>query len=156
MLLYLMRHGQAVSDLDDPLRPLSEEGRTEVEGMASFVRRNLSFLPGYIFCSPKLRARQTAEIVGSGLRNPLTPRQTEGLLPGDDPSIWAQQVGSFDRDLMLVGHMPHLGRLASLLLCWDPGKSLVRFSPAAVLCLSNQGGWMVTWALCPEALRRNA
>ncbi len=59
--------------------------------------------------------------------------------------------------LMLVGHLPFLSRLASLLLVGDPERALVRFRMGGIVCLTGEpagaggtGGWMVAWMLIPE------
>jgi phosphohistidine phosphatase len=39
----------------------------------------------------------------------------DGLAPNDDPTTWVQRIASEPADLMLVGHLPHLGWLASVL-----------------------------------------
>ena len=52
---------------------------------------------------------------------------------------------------MLVGHLPHLARLASLLLVGDVGRSIVTFRLGALVGL-EQGpeGWSVWLALPPS------
>ncbi len=45
MALYLVQHGAAKSESEDPVRPLTEEGRRVVERVAEFlVARGVSFL----------------------------------------------------------------------------------------------------------------
>ncbi len=39
MLVYLVRHGEAVPAEVDPARPLSEKGRAEVEGIINWQPR---------------------------------------------------------------------------------------------------------------------
>ena len=71
MDVYLVQHGQALSDEQDPQRPLSDEGRAEVTKVAEFLGARQSRLidpPITKVChSGKLRARQTAEILGRHL-----------------------------------------------------------------------------------------
>jgi phosphohistidine phosphatase len=53
----------------------------------------------------------------------------------------------------LVGHLPFMARLASLLLTRDPKAEIVAFQPGTVLCLEGEGGtWRVAWMLRPELL----
>jgi phosphohistidine phosphatase len=153
MLLYLVRHGEAVSEREDPARPLSAEGRREVKDIASLAAGHFSILPGYIYHSPKLRAVQTARILAETIGSAPGPREHSGLLPMDDPGQWVDSLSDFDRDLMLVGHLPFMGRLASLLLTWDAGASLVEFSTGTVLCLEEAGGWHVKWMVSPASLK---
>src|SRR6266508_1172347 len=66
----------------------------------------------------KTGARQTAEIWAEVLGVPLD--QAEGLAPLDDPKVWAARLDTGEEDLMLAGHLPHLARLAGLLLAVTP------------------------------------
>jgi phosphohistidine phosphatase len=54
--------------------------------------------------------------------------------------------------VMVVGHLPHLGRLVSRLLGLDADRSVVRFQNAGVVCLDRDaaGSWSVRWVLPPE------
>src|SRR5690348_12938316 len=82
MMLYLMQHAQAVAEEVDALRPLSEEGRTAAARVAAHVA--LRSLPvDHIYHSGKLRARQTAEILGATLHVEDRVEQLEGLNPKD-------------------------------------------------------------------------
>ncbi len=52
---------------------------------------------------------------------------------------------------MLVGHLPHLSRLAALLLAESPEPEIVAFRNAGVVCLERQEGrFAVRWILTPE------
>ncbi len=52
---------------------------------------------------------------------------------------------------MLVGHLPHLGRLSALLLTESLEREIVAFRNAGVVCLERQeGGFAVRWILTPE------
>ena len=55
-------------------------------------------------------------------------------------------------DLMIVGHLPFLEKLASFLICGDEGSKAVVFRYSAVLCLerTGPGRWAVDWLLKPE------
>ncbi|MEB2836918.1 MAG: histidine phosphatase family protein [Desulfurococcales archaeon] len=81
----LVQHGQALSEDVDPRRPLSPEGRGEVERVASFLAfagvRVLRILH-----STKLRARETAEILARHLRPEGGVEEAGGLEPRADPS----------------------------------------------------------------------
>ena len=67
----------------------------------------------------------------------------------------ADVVNDWTEDTMLVGHLPHLARLAGLLLTGDTDETVVHFQPGTVVCLErgeNGDGWIVTWAVRPELL----
>ena len=122
MRVYLVRHGEALDQMESTARPLSEKGKVDIERLAELLAQRFKILPGYIFHSPKLRAAQTADIISNALPFPLVPEETDGLAPTDDPVLWAQQLEAMDKDTMLVGHLPNMSRLASLLLLWITAK----------------------------------
>jgi|Deesub1362A_J573_1020465.scaffolds.fasta_scaffold00071_43 phosphohistidine phosphatase len=139
MRLYLVRHAEA--EVSEP-KALTAQGREAAQRMAARLRA-MGIRPQAIYHSGKLRARQTAEIVGQALG--LSPQEAQGLAPLDDPAEWAQRLRSQEADVMLVGHIPHVGRLAALLLCGRDSLAL-GFGPATVAALERtQAG---SWALC--------
>lgn len=72
----------------------------------------------------------------------------------DDPQEAKRLIQQASKPLMLVGHLPHLSRLASLLILGDAGKEVIRFRMGGVVCLGrNDNGWSVNWALVPEIVR---
>ena len=153
MLIYLVRHGEAVNQMEDTARPLSDKGGRDIRSMGELLARHFRMVPGYIFHSPRLRAVQTASILGDVLPGAPAPLEAEGLGPGDDPATWAERLETVDRDTMLVGHLPHISRLASLLLLWDPGREFLNFTPGTVACLEKTSGWRVKWMISPDILK---
>ncbi len=150
MYLYLVQHGKAMSKEEDPERPLSDEGRADVRKITSFL---FELDVARIYESGKLRATETAEIIGSALN--VSIAKEEGLLPLDNPGQWAGKLKEINEDTMLVGHLPHLGKLASLLLASSPEAGMVEFSPGGVLCLrrDEDSNWSLQWPVLPERLR---
>jgi phosphohistidine phosphatase len=153
MIVYLVRHAEALSEQEDPARPLSELGKANVQRIARLLADRLKIFPGYVCHSSKARASQTAAILSEHIPGIPTLEERDGLLPMDDPSIWGERLQTMDRDVMLVGHLPHLSRLASLLLLWDSGKDIIDFTPGSVLCLEKVGNWKVKWMVSPRALK---
>jgi phosphohistidine phosphatase len=53
---------------------------------------------------------------------------------------------------MLVGHLPFLEKLASVLLCGNEDAKLVLFRYGAIVCLEQKEdkAWAVLWVLTPE------
>jgi|SRR5208283_1869916 len=153
MFLYLVRHGEAKTELEDPARPLSEKGYQDVKKIGSYAAR-LNIEVDSIFCSNKLRAMQTAEVLSKTMGLSTSISQTEGLAPLDDPTILAERLKDSANDIMLVGHLPHLQKLASLLLCGSGDKALISLSAPAIVCLEmdNSGMWLIRWLLTPEVL----
>lgn len=152
MRLYLVRHGKATSDLEDPRRPLSESGRQQVEKVARQAAR-AGVRPVEIRHSGKLRAQQTAEILAKHLEPGRSIQVQSGLAPNDDPAAAVELAATAEGDTMLVGHLPHMSCLASLLLCGNADKDLILFKTAAIVCLergSPGGPWLLRWILSPE------
>ena len=153
MKLYLVQHGESKSESEDPARPLSEAGRKTVETAGRHLARAGLLASGLtIRHSGKLRAAQTAEILCSCLGLTATPEAVEGLAPNDPPEAALELMVRRPADLMLVGHLPHLSRLASRLLAGTTERSLVRFRMGGVVCLARQDSdtWELEWALVPE------
>ena len=57
-------------------------------------------------------------------------------------------------DMVLVGHLPFMDRLAARLVVGREDIAVVAFHPSSCLCLERQddGGWSVVWMLSPELL----
>lgn len=160
MHLYLVQHAEAKGEAEDPLRGLTDRGIADIKKVAAFVARSgvKGVLPpkaARILHSGKKRAEQTAQILADELgllsKTRQVMAQTDGLSPADDPNIWAGRIKGIKEDTMLVGHLPHLSRLASVLLCGDAGKNVVTFVMAGVVCLKKEeNGWSVKWMITPE------
>ena len=153
MFLYLVRHADARKEEEDPLRALSERGRADVNRIGSALSRlNPRILR--ICHSPKLRARQTAEILSEYLHPQEGIAEMDGLSPNDRPDIWSARISDMYDDMVLVGHLPHLARLASLLLCGNPSTHVVSFRTASIICLTRDEArvWSVVWMLTPALL----
>jgi phosphohistidine phosphatase len=148
--VYLVQHGEAKAEAEDPARPLTNRGREEVRRVAERAAA-LGIQVAEVRHSGKLRARQTAEIFTAALSPSQGMREMEGLAPADDPGKARAEIESARDPLMLVGHLPHLSRLASLLLLGDPGREIIRFRNGAIVCLVQvDGRWLLQWTLTPE------
>lgn len=156
--LYLMRHAHAVSEAEDPARPLSRRGRAQVHGLATFLRRHGDIDVERVWHSPLVRARETADILCDQLELKATRREIDGLLPFDDVRGVSRRLCGFGYPLLIVGHEPHLGRLASVLVCGTVDTELVNFKKSAVLCLEREATksqtilWRVRWFVPPGIL----
>jgi phosphohistidine phosphatase len=148
--VYLVQHGEARPESEDPARPLSDGGRAEVELVACRMAE-AGVRPASIVHSGKLRAMQTAEILSRYLEPRGDVSERSGLNPLDEPEAAKQLIEGAGGPLMLVGHLPHLSRLASLLVSGNVDGEVVQFRMGGVVCLSEAGGnWLVKWAFIPE------
>ena len=156
MHLYLVQHGAAKSEAEDPHRGLTDEGRREVERMAHILAP-LRLGIDRIEHSEKLRARQTAEILAACLRPAEGTHQIAGLAPNDDVEPVCIRLQQESENLMLVGHLPHLSRLASRLLGLDRNHAVVQFQMAGVVRLDRDEArqWEIRWVFPPELVPRH-
>ncbi len=152
MKLYLIQHGEAKSEAEDPERSLTEEGEREVRNVSK-ATTDLNIRPSEIYHSGKLRAKQTAEIIAGVLETHHLPVQSvQGLNPNDDIHPWIEQISKEREDLMIVGHLPFLEKLASFLLSGNEKTKSVLFRYGAIVCFDQKEdkGWEVRWILTPE------
>ena len=135
MKVYLVRHGEAVSSQVDAERPLSERGRADIQKVASFIKP-LGISVEHIWHSGKLRAAQTAEILADAMVvKDCSARK--GLKPNDDVTNIADELEAYDTDLMLVGHLPFVAYLTSLLVTGNETASVIGFDAGSVVCLNR-------------------
>jgi phosphohistidine phosphatase len=146
-MIYLMRHADAVSDEVDPVRPLSAKGRDQVARVCKAVQKAEAFNPEEIWHSPLARSRETAELLAQGLALGARLVPADGLRPDDDPARVAGILASEKRDIAIVGHEPHLGLLASLMVHGPSHRTLhFPFSKGGLLALSRKdGAWRSAW-----------
>jgi phosphohistidine phosphatase len=153
MNLYLVQHGEALSSDEDATRPLSEAGARHTRRVGDYLyRENKPVIPEVLH-SGKQRAAQTAELLAGSLHAFFVAAAPD-LNPNDDPGLWAERLETRDGDLMLVGHLPHLQRLAGLLLSGDSTAEPVRFTNSCVICLEHDAkrSWHLKWAMSPNLL----
>jgi len=156
MHLYLVQHGDAVAKDMDPLRPLSDKGRKGVGQLASFLARS-RFRVDRVLHSGKLRAQQTAliyaDVLGPGrlvqdCAYPIGPNDAISPLTGALKS----EFGSDDR-VMIVGHLPYMGKLVSQLITGDETSGCVQFEPGCVIALERgeeMHNWTIQWVVRPS------
>jgi phosphohistidine phosphatase len=121
------------------------------------------FVPAHVWHSPLARAQETAELLLVGLASEAALVETSGLLPENDPTEIASRLDSIATaiNVAIVGHQPHLGALATLLLRGKPGPDLLDFKKGGVLSLDRTGNvhkktgraiWCINWFVTPELL----
>ena len=162
MRVYLVQHGEAVPADENPDRPLSDKGRTDVQRVASFLARSVRV--GRIIHSPKMRARDTAVLLAQALGpGGLVEEAVSGLAPNDSVEVAADLIAGWSDDTMMVGHLPFMDRLASRLVAGSEEANVAAFRPGTVVCLERAdgdqdgeegdgGGWALAWMVRPELL----
>ena len=159
MELYLMRHGEAMSEEEDPRRPLTDAGRAAAERVARRAAAG-GLHVDLVQHSGVLRAQQTAEILARELTSGARAEPRQGLRPLDPVEPVARWLldAAFDAQrapqrVALVGHLPFLDRLASRLVADDESAQVVVLGAGALVKLvpKRQGvGFAVQWLLEPE------
>lgn len=154
MNLYLVQHALAMPETEDLQRPLSKRGRNETIRIAGFLSMQANLPVSRILHSGKLRAQQTAEILAEGIEPEGGVSAADGLKPMDDPAIWIDRLTAQERDIMLVGHLPHLSRLVSRLVCKDETGTVVTFRNSGIVALQldDNNAWSVSWVITPRLL----
>ena len=153
MFLYLVQHAEAKSKEEDSSRSLSKKGSEDIIRVVDYTNR-LDININNIFHSGKTRALQTAEAFVNNLKPKTGVIERDGLAPTDDPNIWFERLSEIKENIMLVGHLPHLSRLASLILCGDIEKTVIDFKNACIVCLRrlDDGNWLLEWMIIPELI----
>lgn len=151
MALYLVQHGKSYPKDQDPEQGLTPEGKAEVQRLAE-VARNYGVPVRLIRHSGKKRAWETAAILAAALNPSQGVQEMAGLNPLDDVTRLASQLGSA-QNLMLVGHLPFMERLASYLIIKDIALRVIKFQNGGIVCLDQElegGPWFIKWTLMPH------
>ena len=147
MFLYLVHHGDAVGPDVDPRRPLSQEGRADVERIAAKAA-GLGASPAVVWHSGKLRAKQTAEIFWRACNALADLSATRDLQPDGPPQWMRDRLRGETRDILIAGHFPYLPRLLALLV--TGGEAGVLFPEHGIVALEtlDEGAtWREVWRI---------
>jgi phosphohistidine phosphatase len=158
--LYLVRHAIAAERgddwPDDDKRPLTTQGIARfkecVDGLAA-----IDVVVDEIFTSPLVRAKQTADLLASGLPGKPAVKILEALSPGHTPASVLAQLARVARrcHIALVGHEPGLGELAAHLM--GAGRALPFKKGGAcrieVESLTSRRAGGLVWFVTPRMLR---
>jgi phosphohistidine phosphatase SixA len=136
--LLLLRHAHAGDSgrwtLDDALRPLSDKGRRQSERIGQLLA-GLDEAPDLMITSPKVRAAETAGIVGAVLNVPVVEdRRLAGSLDADVVGEILAAAGPAARPC-LVGHDPEFSSLLGELL----GMAVVPMRKGALARVDFEG-----------------
>ena len=153
MKLYLVQHGEALDKKHDPKRPLSVSGHEDVANIAAFLTGRVKI--SRVVHSGKTRARETAEVLGKFLAQGVEVNELTGLNPLDSVATFVEQVIESKLDTLVVGHLPFMAKLVSILISGSEEKNLVAFLPGTLVCLAcdEKGAWQIEWMIRPELLR---
>jgi phosphohistidine phosphatase len=157
--LYVLRHADAGDPMawtgDDADRPLSKKGRRQARRLGDLLR-DLRFSTDVILTSPKLRALDTAKLVGKRVR--VEPTIEAKLAGGLTAAALGKLVAGLDHTLdrvTVVGHDPELSEFVT----WLVGSSIeLRKGALARVDLpghdAGAGRGLLRWLLPPDAVAR--
>ncbi|MCX7677851.1 MAG: phosphohistidine phosphatase SixA [Spirochaetes bacterium] len=150
MKIILLQHGDAKPENIDPSRPLTEKGQLQAKKAAEFLKRLPSY-PDVIMHSGKKRALETAEIICFALGG-IKREERSNLGPNDDVQPFLNEILGETRSILVVGHQPFLGKLASALL--KTSVPVVDLTNASPLILSRtEDGFVIDTYIKNEYLR---
>jgi len=153
MKLYLVQHGEACTKEINPERPLTDQGKADIDRLANLLEQ-AGIQVERVIHSDKRRAEQTAQQLAKAIA-PGVELETSGLLnPNDNPKAFDWQSESWDRDTLIVGHLPFMAKLVSHLVIDNEDQLIVAFQPGSIVCLEHMNGaeWQINWMIRPELL----
>ncbi len=118
MEIYLVRHGSPYTSMEDPERRLNDDGIKESRQIGKLFKLFYMDLD-VIASSPVTRARQTAEIIAEETGY---PKEQTKITKALEPEVSAGEAISYLEDftdkkrVLLVGHLPSIGEIASELI----------------------------------------
>jgi phosphohistidine phosphatase len=158
----LFRHGIAVERDEwkgaDGDRPLTEKGKQRVREVAAGLSR-LDVQPTLVWSSPLIRALETAKIVQRSLQVRAAVEVVEALVPDAPPDRLLSILHDLPPEscVLCVGHEPHLGLAAAVLLTGKPSQAFpFKKAGACLIELSvpvKPGRGVLRWWLPPSLLR---
>jgi phosphohistidine phosphatase len=153
MKLYLVQHGEALPKEINSDRPLSDQGRQDLEQFARFLAGR-GIRVSRVWHSGKTRARQTAELLAAAVAPGMKTEARAGLAPNDPAEAFAETLVALREDTMVVGHLPFMARLVTHLVAKSNGGTTVAYLPGSIVCLERDedGAWAIAWMLRPELM----
>ena len=151
MKIYLIQHAEAKSKEVDPQRPLSDLGKENIRRISEYAAK-MNLPMSEIWHSDKLRAKETAGILAGSLGIPSKLKECQGLAPNDNVMNIIDQLMDKMDNIAIVGHLPFLSKLASLVLCGSEEANLINFKMGGIVCLNKEDiqNWTLDWMIIPE------
>lgn len=163
--LYILRHGEAGTPLDDPgkddERPLTREGREEMQEVAESLP-GLGVKFDVIATSPLRRALQTAEAVAREYKKLNKLEQWDELkYSADTESLYRrlarQKKGS---SVLIVGHEPHLSGMIAEIIAGTSSVNIVLkkagLARVGILGLKPKISGELRWLLTPKLMKKTS
>jgi phosphohistidine phosphatase len=150
MDFYFVRHGQASHKApSDEQRPLTTTGVAHVERLAQ-VLQQMQVQPDVIYSSPRLRARQTADILAGALGNRVIISEACNFKFNLTYAFDLVRDLKSDASVMFIGHNPSMSMTVN-----QVSGAHVDLDAGAIACVSHvvpdrdQHGATLRWLLTP-------
>lgn len=161
MIVYILRHAIAVergtAGYPNDDRPLTEEGKQKMSKAAKGIAEIVDDID-VILTSPFIRAHDTARIASRSLGAEHKLEVCKELVPGASLKNLLSYLAKYKGlgSIMVVGHEPDLGYLASALLGSE--ESIIEFKKGAlcaieVSTLPPRSKGKLMWHVQPKHLR---
>ncbi len=158
----LFRHGIAVDrdewTGDDSERPLTRDGAEKTRQAAAGLLR-LGLVPAHVLSSPLARALETAQIIAETFRPGPHVQRCDDLVPDAPPDRLLAVLSGLPGEscVICVGHEPHLGKTAGVMVAGKPAAGL-SLKKAGACCIRFEdapkaGTGSLRWWLTPAVLR---
>src|SRR5260370_5699869 len=161
MRLYLVRHATAEAQGagGDAERELTPKGRLRMAEAAKGLR-DLKVVPEIILTSPIRRAKETATILAEELGGIRLEEMAELGAGFSGPADVLAALAPYQslKEVILVGHQPGLGELASFMLTGSVSGCEIQVQKSAGTCFNqesrgSQDRYVLIWSLPPRVLR---
>ncbi len=152
MELYLAQHAESKSKEEDPGRGLTDDGFANIRKTARFAKK-INLTVDTIYHSDKLRAKQTANELAKRMKTITGLNQRDNLAPMEDISSMREEIQMNNKNLMIVGHLPFLDKLATALLCGNEEQKVVSFQYGCIVKLVRNDetkAWSIKWMIIPD------
>jgi phosphohistidine phosphatase len=148
MKVYLIQHGLALPKDKDPERTLSVQGEAQTRRTAEYLMSR-SINVDAIWHSTKLRAVQTAKIIAEVLAYGKIQARDD-MNPLDNVEKFPEEILASNKDIMIIGHLPFLQKLAGHLLTGSEESEIIAFKNSGVVSLDYDEKWKIDWLVTPE------
>lgn len=146
-VLFLMRHGEAASALNDFARPLTPRGQAYVRMLGT--RPAVAALrPDRLLCSPARRTKQTADILAKSAGFTARPDPVAEIYDATPGALYeiVKEKGGTCETMGLVGHNPGIHSLALWLAAGDGRPAQLHalrtaYAPGTMAILRFKGTW---------------
>ena len=159
--LFILRHGEAGNRMTvvekDSERPLTPEGRTEMEKIAKSLKA-IGLQTDRIYTSPLRRARETAEIAAKILEIPTLEEWDELKPDGSKTGLYRKlaRLGQNSRPI-LVGHEPYLTSMIGEIMGTTSAKIVLKKGGVAkvrITSFSPRISGELRWLLTPKIIAK--